>query len=315
MLRAYTFDDNIDIPSWADAGFYSMLLTKQTGIWNKYNKCDVTAPIDYSVSGYGTIKFNSGAINICGRVIYIDADTELAIPLTATSTGSIGVKVDLSQAVGEQVDFYSKTTQSLTQQDLNENKNGVYEFEIFKYTSNGVSITLTKQNNLIEPLSEILEVDGATIKKATEAVNCKPNGTDLLVVNNKINYPYLPENKITSEIIAGSSWTDLYTENVSLINARLKIYYKYNFESDGRNYYGCLDCIIPTDVIYVNLQETRDTGTLPNKKLEVTGSMWLRFMIKQNSDNLILQASKWVHSISGTSQCVITIYRIERLDI
>lgn len=165
MLKGYTFDENLDVPSWADGALYSMLLSKETGIWNMFEKCDVTAPIDYdTTAGFATIKFNKGAISVNGRALFIDQNTEFKVPLTATSTGSIGVRIDLSKPVTEQYEFYSKTTQSLVQEDLNDNRLGKYEFEIFKYTSTGGSITLSKQQNYIEPLSEILDTDGKTAK-------------------------------------------------------------------------------------------------------------------------------------------------------
>lgn len=174
MLKGFTFDENLEVPSWADGALYSMLLSKETGIWNKFDKCDVTAPIDYdTTAGFATIKFNKGAISVCGRVLFIDQNTEFKVPLTATQTGSIGVRINLSKPVTEQYEFYSKTTQSLVQEDLNDNRLGKYEFEIFKYTSTGGSITLNKQENYIESssevLEEVLESDGKTAKKATEA--------------------------------------------------------------------------------------------------------------------------------------------------
>lgn len=159
MLREITFDSK-KIPAFLDGAINAMALYKQTGIINKFDKCTVTAPIDYTTTGYGTITFNDGAIVICGRVIYIEAGTTLAIPITTTAGGSIGVKVDLNQNAGSQVAFYSKTTQTLTQQDLNENKtDGIYEFEIFKYTSNGTTLTLTYQTaSVFDANEDILKI-------------------------------------------------------------------------------------------------------------------------------------------------------------
>lgn len=155
MLREITFDSK-KIPAFLDGAINAMALYKQTGIINKFDKCTVTAPIDYTTTGYGTITFNDGAIVICGRVVYIEAGTTLAIPITTTAGGSIGVKVDLNQNAGSQVAFYSKTTQTLTQQDLNENRaDGIYEFEIFKYTSNGTTLTLTYQTASVFDSNEI----------------------------------------------------------------------------------------------------------------------------------------------------------------
>lgn len=156
MLREITFDSK-KIPAFLDGAINAMALYKQTGIINKFDKCTVTAPIDYTTTGYGTITFNDGAIVVCGRVVYIEAGTTLAVPITTTAGGSIGVKVDLNQNAGSQVAFYSKTTQTLTQQDLNENKtDGIYEFEIFKYTSNGTTLVLTYQTASIFDANETI---------------------------------------------------------------------------------------------------------------------------------------------------------------
>lgn len=159
MLREITFDSK-KVPAFLDGAINTMTLAKKTGIINLFSKCTVTAPIDYTVTGYGTITFNDGAIVICGRVIYIEAGTTLAVPITTTAGGSIGVKVDLNQNAGSQVTFYSKTTQILTQQDLNTNKtNGVYEFEIFKYTSNGTTLVLSYQSASVFDTNENIFAD------------------------------------------------------------------------------------------------------------------------------------------------------------
>lgn len=180
MLREINFDSK-KVPAFIDGAINTMILYKKTGICDLFNACTVTAPIDYTTTGYGTITFNDGLIMIYGRGIYIEAGTELAIPITSTSAGSIGVKVDLNQNAGSQVVFYSKTTQTLTQQDLNENKtDGIYEFEIFKYTSNGTTLTLTYQSNsVLESNETILSgiFDGTYSVKNSENAILKQDGT------------------------------------------------------------------------------------------------------------------------------------------
>ena len=187
MLREITFDSK-KVPTFLDGAINAMALYKQTGIINKFDKCTVTAPIDYTTTGYGTITFNDGAIVICGRVVYIEAGTTLAIPITTTAGGSIGVKVDLNQNAGSQVAFYSKTTQTLTQQDLNENKtDGIYEFEIFKYTSNGTTLVLTYQTASVFDANETI-IDG--IIDGTLKVGSAENAENA-ILNNDTTYSAL----------------------------------------------------------------------------------------------------------------------------
>ncbi len=150
-------NDTIDTPSkigrtppFIDAIVKAFSFVEDTGIFDYADDCSITIPIDYvSAVGYGRVTFNEGFGFIKGRAFYIERGTTFDIPLTTTTGGSIGVKVDLSKSAGLEFAFYSKTTQTLTQDDLIENRaTGVYEFEIYKYTCADNIITLGTQASL-----------------------------------------------------------------------------------------------------------------------------------------------------------------------
>jgi hypothetical protein len=143
MLRAITFKQG-NVTPHVDGIIHKYQMINPTGIYSGFGgECGITAPIDYPSSGQAKVIFNEGIISVQGRHIGIDAGTEFSFSLSATSTGSLGVKIDLSQPAGSEVQFYTKTTQTLTQQDLAENRTtGVYEFEIYKFTATATTVTL-----------------------------------------------------------------------------------------------------------------------------------------------------------------------------
>jgi len=109
----------------------------------------VTISIDYTTAGYGKLTFNLGFFSIYGRHAMIEQGTQLSVPLTITSTGSIGIKVNLALAAGLEAQFYSKTSQSLTQNNLfTAPTSGIYELEIYRYTCDGTTLVLTRSPNL-----------------------------------------------------------------------------------------------------------------------------------------------------------------------
>jgi len=137
-------------PPFIDAIVKAFSFVEDTGIFDYAENCSSTIPIDYvSAVGYGRITFNEGFGFIKGRAFYIEQGTTIDIPLTDTTGGSIGIKVDLTKVAGLEFAFYSKTTQTLTQDDLIENRaTGVYEFELYKYTCSENIITLGAQASL-----------------------------------------------------------------------------------------------------------------------------------------------------------------------
>lgn len=154
---------------------YAYGLSGKTGILKDYaSECSITKPIDYTSSpNYARLTFNKGILSICGGIIFIEQGTEFivdgvyGIPVgNNVASGSLGIKVDLSKLEGEEVSFFYKTG-SLIQNDLQENEiDGVYEFEIYKYSIvNGV-LTLTQKNEE-EP---IFSIDDLLINRGGKVV-------------------------------------------------------------------------------------------------------------------------------------------------
>jgi len=166
-MRGITFD-NENVSAIMDALLNAYSCEKRTGIFSGYSdECDIQTGISYG-SSTATVTFKKGAVMICGRVIYIDAGEPLAIPLTATSTGCFGIKVDLSKSVGAseiQYEFFSSLTVVTTQDDLlNNETDGVYYFVIYNYVSDGSAITSTiKTNEMITDLATVLETINASL--------------------------------------------------------------------------------------------------------------------------------------------------------
>jgi len=163
MLRGIQYD-NGKVPPFIDRFLNYFNLASPTGILKGIgNECEINDPsISYGVSGYVQFKFKEGLALIYGGASYIENETDFkphdissgalldGLPLTQTNTGSLGIRIDLSKPKDEQVRFYYKTTQTLVQQDLNALKSsGVYEFELYKYTSTGSVVTFTKNNEFL----------------------------------------------------------------------------------------------------------------------------------------------------------------------
>lgn len=109
----------------------------------------ITAPIDYSVAGSAKLSFNLGAFLIYGRMVMIEGGTIFSVPLTSTSIGSIGIRVNLSLAAGAEAQLYSKLTQTLSQNNLLNNPvSGIYELELYRYSSNGSTLSLMRSPTL-----------------------------------------------------------------------------------------------------------------------------------------------------------------------
>lgn len=168
--------------------FYAISFVKRTGIINGYygisgagTECDIIGTsITYS-GGYVRFKFNKGAFSVCGACGVIEQGTDfkvgstLGIPVGSnTSTGSMGIKVDLSQPAGSEVSFYYKNSGSLTHDNLlNNETDGIYEFELYKYTiSSGVITFTSKTSELIIGLDTLCDnmLDGTFQPKIAQSI-------------------------------------------------------------------------------------------------------------------------------------------------
>lgn len=129
----------------------------KTGILDTLNTCDY---YDVNVTPNDEVSFrlHSGYVVICGRLIYIEEDTQfhITLPVSGTVRGSFGIKVDLSNIEDAEVTFYSKESGSLTKTDLNENPSlGVYEFELYKYDATPTTFAFSeKTTDIISRLKD-----------------------------------------------------------------------------------------------------------------------------------------------------------------
>ena len=175
-MRGITFDGQNN-PAIIDAILNAYSNNKRTGIFKDYaDECDINSGISYD-STTATVTFKKGALMICGRVCYIRAGETLVLPLTATTTGSIWVKVDLSKSIASsevQFELGTSTTTPTNKDDLlNNETDGVYYFIIYKYTSNGSTIELTKNTaEYVEPIEEVLSglEDGTVQPKISQSL-------------------------------------------------------------------------------------------------------------------------------------------------
>lgn len=181
MLRALIFKNN-DTPenptkigkvsSALQRMIYSFTMSGKVGILKGYgNECSIKQS---NVSELGTtaVTFNKGAVVVYGGICLLEQDTVLNVPNVAN--GSIGVLVDLSKEAGQEVELYAGDSPSAKKDNLQDKENdGVYYFELYKYSVTGVQFSaISKTNEFIQPnenLSKIL--DGSLpVPKASQIV-------------------------------------------------------------------------------------------------------------------------------------------------
>lgn len=129
-------------------------LASKTGILDIYNnttkeyeRCEATAT-SYSISNnVATIVLNKGYIVICGRLVEVEKNTRIDIDTSANPSGKIILSFNLSSSGREEFKV-EVVNRNLRQYDLNENPiSGVYEFELYSYSTTGSTLTLTRSNN------------------------------------------------------------------------------------------------------------------------------------------------------------------------
>ena len=127
-------------------------LASKTGILDWGSRCSTTANT-YSVSGgVARVFFHSGFVVICGRLVECEENSyvDVGAPAVGTASGKIILRFALSNTGNEEFSV-DTTTDSLVQQDLNDNTNGTYEFELCQYTANDQTVMITSQNTNYVP--------------------------------------------------------------------------------------------------------------------------------------------------------------------
>lgn len=130
-------------------------LAKKTGILDCLGKCTAKANSYTVIDGVANVVFNSGYVVICGRLVECEEGTTVAVnaPTTGTVSGRILIVFNLGGAGEEEFKVIARQgTSALKQEDLNtKSKDGVYEFELYRYTATYSSITLSRTDTNYVP--------------------------------------------------------------------------------------------------------------------------------------------------------------------
>jgi hypothetical protein len=122
----------------------SWCLASKTGILDCLGKCEAdSSSKSFTITnGIAKVRLKSGFIVICGRLVECEAGTTVDVNTNTYPTGKIALRYNLG-ANGEEEFKVVVTSGNLTQDDLNENsKTGVYEFELYSFTSTSTTLTL-----------------------------------------------------------------------------------------------------------------------------------------------------------------------------
>lgn len=124
----------------------NMCTTTDVGVLDLFNNsCEQYGAINIS-AGYASLTLHAGYITIYGRLIYIEENTQIQIPLPTTNvTGYLGIRIDLAQVGSNEVTWFA-TSDNLRTDDLSKDNSevGVYEFALYSYSANSTNFTLNK---------------------------------------------------------------------------------------------------------------------------------------------------------------------------
>lgn len=140
-------------------------LSKKTGIFNAFDKCEAT--VSTPVANVVTVTFKRGYLSICGRIVEVEEGSTVSITLPIYSyDGKIVARFNLS-ASQEYEFLVVATPDEIVQEDLNSNIGGRYDFVLYEYTASPSGVTLkpraddiyiddisTTINNLVEDLEK-----------------------------------------------------------------------------------------------------------------------------------------------------------------
>lgn len=129
-------------------------LADKTGILDFGGKCEAKeTTITNITSNEASVYFKNGYIVICGRLVQVEQDAIVKIitPTSGKVDGKIIAEFNLSGVGEEEFKVYSSNTTSLTQQDLNEEETGVYQFELYSYTATPTTVSLIRNNTNYVP--------------------------------------------------------------------------------------------------------------------------------------------------------------------
>lgn len=131
-------------------------LSSKTGILDCLGKClydETKTSFVPSSDREVVVVFHSGYIAICGRIVECEEGTRVSVtvPVTGEINGKIILRYNLS-ASGEEEFVVTTTTESLVQEDLNNNPlTGRYELELYSYTASSSALKLHERTQPYVP--------------------------------------------------------------------------------------------------------------------------------------------------------------------
>lgn len=184
----------------------SLANTKDAGIIDVLeNPLDQVGVANVS-GGYATVTLRAGYVSIYGRLIYVEENTQiqLTLPSSGSVSGNFGIRINLSDIGANECSWFTKTTDPVVENILNNPNTGTYEFRLYNYTATSTSLTLSsKTTEKIENISTYLKGDNF------ETQDIKDNSNKLATtkfVNNLVNKfaPKYADIKINSTLYTES---------------------------------------------------------------------------------------------------------------
>ena len=134
-IRKITFN-SANVTAQNDSDFYNFLVGKNGILKGVRENAKAT-------NNSNKITFQAGYVAIYGRLILIEKDTNITIPLTQNAKGYVVVSVNLALNNVELTYKEGSTNYpNLTQENLISNSSGVYELAICAYSKTTTSLTL-----------------------------------------------------------------------------------------------------------------------------------------------------------------------------
>jgi hypothetical protein len=121
-------------------------LSNKTGIFDCLDRCATTSNTYSITNNIAEVVFKKGYVAICGRIVECEEGTTIAINTKETPKGYIILRYNLAASGESEFEFTIKSSQESRQkEDLNKNPlSGVYEFELWAYTTDGVNLTISE---------------------------------------------------------------------------------------------------------------------------------------------------------------------------
>lgn len=162
-LVKITFDgSSVSAKQDADINYHLSGMTKEGVIKGLGDNLSVSASNNY-------ITFKSGYVQIYGRRIYVENNTQMYVSLDSTKQGYIAIQVNTSNNTVSLVKLEGTSLPSLTKSDLSKS-GGIYQMAIAKYSKTPTSLTLDSSFNP-EYIESPLEIADKSYRDAIKYIN------------------------------------------------------------------------------------------------------------------------------------------------